>query len=92
MSISKIKELLNPWVSVDTWSTGHPMDDKRFHKALFSIFSELGTNIDGVDFSEAIYELVDERHPKLEDKYKESKVQDYAIRAENIASYLNDIK
>jgi len=68
------------------------MDDKRFHKALFSIFSELGTNIDGGNFSEAIIELIDEHHPKLEQEYKEGIAQCYAIRAENIANYLNDIK
>jgi len=92
MNMSRLKELLSTWMKIDTWSTGHPLDDKRFNKALHSIFSEFGTSIDGGNISEVMNELADEHYPNLEQSYKENKIQDYAIRAEQIASYLDDTK
>lgn len=90
MSMSELKEKLRPWMKVSTWHTNHPLDEKRFHKALQSVFSTLGVAIDGGSFEEAMNELVEEYHPDLEQSYKDLKIQGFALQAEHIASYLQD--
>jgi hypothetical protein len=92
MDVEKLKEALRSWMKVETWHTNHPLDDERFHKALKNAFSELGTNIDGGSFEKVIRELADEYHPNWDQSYKDEAVNEFAIRAEHIASYLYDAK
>jgi len=92
MNMDKLKEMLRPWMQVETWHTNHPLDDKRFHNALQNVFNELGISIDGGNFEEAMYELADEYHPDMKQDYKEQLVNKFATRAEHIACYLYDTK
>lgn len=57
MDIEKMKIALVPWLRVDTWHTTHPLDDRRFHRALKSAFDLLGTSIAFGDFREAMGQL-----------------------------------
>jgi hypothetical protein len=54
MGIRKLKTALDPWLRVDTWHTSHPLDEKRFHRALKSAYDSLGTSIAFDDFKEAM--------------------------------------
>lgn len=92
MNMERLKEALRTWMIVDTWHTNHPLDDERFHKALRNAFSELGTGIDGGNFEEVMHELANEYHPNWDQDHKDKLVDNFAIRAEHIASYLHDTK
>ena len=90
MDTSKIKESLRPWVQIETWHTGHPLDSQRFHNALSDVFELFGTQVSFNDFEEALTELVDEIYPNWEEEHKEKTIHKYSLRAENIGSYLSD--
>jgi hypothetical protein len=90
MNIDDLKIALKPWLRVETWHTSHPLDDQRFHRALKSAFDSLGTSIAYDDFKEAMEQLVNELHPKMQAKFRDELVENFAQRAENIGSYLYD--
>jgi len=92
MKIDKLKKLLDAWIRVKTWNTPHPLDNKRFHKALSNVFCDIGTAIDGESFEEALSGLVDQYHPDIDRQYKEELIHTFSLRAEYIANYLNDIE
>jgi DNA-binding ferritin-like protein (Dps family) len=92
MNLKRLKEALRPWMQHETWNTEHPSDYKRFHKSLHNAFSELGPVIGGANFEEVMSELADQYYPDWDQKYKDKLVNDFAIRAEHIAFYLQDIK
>lgn len=91
MNLSKLKELLRPWMQIDTWHTNHPLDDQRFHKALKSAFDTLGLQLSFDDFQEVMLELAEEHSPKMSSDYRAEEVEKFAWRAEHISSYLSDI-
>ena len=92
MNIEALKSCLSPWMQIDTWHTGHPLDEKRFHLALEQTFALLGTGIDGGYFSEAITELVEKYHPSFDSEVGAELINKYAIKAELIASYLSNTR
>lgn len=91
MSISDIQECLKPWMRVDTWHTGHPNDEERFHLALQQCFQRAGQAIDSDTLRDAMADLAERLHPKLESKYLASMIEKYAVNGEIISSYLFDI-
>lgn len=93
MNIEQLAERLRPWMQVDTWHTTHPMDSKRFHQALNSVFSEFGASISYDDFKDAMVYL-SETLPsgKLEKNYLKKTIERYASNAETIFGYLYDTK
>lgn len=93
MNIEKLAEQMKPWMQVDTWHTSHPLDDKRFHKALQNAFSEFGVSIAYDDFKEAMEYLAETGdNSKLDAGYLEESIEKLASKAEHISSYLSDIK
>ncbi|MGJ8693951.1 MAG: hypothetical protein ACSHW0_15895 [Thalassotalea sp.] len=92
MDLVKLKSELNKWMKLETWSSGHPLDEKRFHESLKRVFENLGTRIDCTDFHEVMDELVHELYPNWEESYKTELVNRYATKADSIANYLYDIK
>jgi hypothetical protein len=92
MNLSKLKEALRPWMKNDTWNSGHPCDNERFHQALNNAFSDLGTSIHGSDFKEVMLELAKEYYPKMIEDYRHNEVQRFVIHAEHITTYLQDTK
>lgn len=76
---------------VDTWHTGHPKDEERFHFALQKCFQKVGQAIDSDTLRDAMTDLAEHRHTKLESKYLASTVEQYAMKGEIISSYLFDI-
>jgi hypothetical protein len=58
--------------------------------ALKRAFSQLGLAIPGDDFEAAIGQLVSELHPSWPEAHRQSLVNEFASRAEQIASYLFD--
>ena len=86
MNIEKLAPKLKPWMQVDTWHTSHPKDSERFHLALNSAFSELGSSISYDDFKEAMEYLSEElSSAKLEAEYLTQAIEGYASRAETIS-------
>ncbi|MGE8149816.1 hypothetical protein ACQKP5_01015 [Pseudomonas vancouverensis] len=91
MDIEKLSLLLKPWLRVDTWHTGHPMDDQRFHRALKAAFDEIGVQISADDFRQAIVSCLRGQRPEDEEAF-ENEIDEFAQRGEDIASYLIDLK
>jgi hypothetical protein len=90
MNIERLKEMLRPWLSLSTWHTPHPLDERRFHQALKNAFVELGTQIALEDFMEAMDQLSAELHPNMQEEFRNELIDDFAKRAAEIASYLQD--
>lgn len=90
MNIEKLKAALIPWLKVDTWHTSHPLDEERFHRALKIAFDSLGTSIAIDDFREAMGQLANEHHKNFQAHQRDEFIEDFARRAEYIASYLHD--
>ncbi|WP_288497704.1 hypothetical protein [uncultured Acinetobacter sp.] len=91
--LDDIKEILSPWLKLETWHTSHPLDTKRFNKSLFNLFDKYGVN--GVyveEFSEAILASMKDYHPKLSEEFLDSRIQDFSTAFEYISTYLDDIK
>lgn len=89
-NITTIKQHLATWLRVDTWDTLHPLDMKRFHKALAACFKDLGPEIAFDDFYQAMVELLGEHHPTQQPVNREERVRPWALKAEAIASFLSD--
>jgi hypothetical protein len=92
MNIEKLVNLLTPWLQVDTWHTSHPCDEARYHSALNQVFKNLGTELDGENFSEAIHTTLEKVGSNLILEYRNELVDKFALRSENIANYLHFIK
>jgi len=90
MKIERLKEMLRPWLSVSTWHTSHPLDERRFHQALRNAFVQLGTQIALEDFMEAMDQLSAELYPSMQEEYRNELIDDFAKRAAEIAGYLQD--
>lgn len=88
MNVDALMNHLRAWMQVDTWHTGHPLDQQRFHVALKRAFRDLGSAISGADFQEAIEQLSSELHPNWEAAYRAQLVDEFASQAECISEYL----
>lgn len=91
MDIKKLATSLKPWLAPETWHTGHPMDDQRFHTALKAAFDELGVHINSDHFRQAITLGLKDYRPGDVKAFSED-IEGFAQRAEDIASYLIDLK
>ena len=90
MDMIAIKDLLAPWIQVDTWHTSNRHDITRFNRSLKVVFIELGYSISRDQFHSAISELISELHPGFDEDYKKIIADEYSAKAESIAEYLND--
>lgn len=88
----KIIEGLRAWMKVSTWSTGHPLDQERFHLALKDVFDTCGLPISGDNFESAMRALAVELQYDYQLEYLDQKLGHYAQLAENIGSYLYDTR
>lgn len=92
MTIEALKIGFDSWVRVDTWDTGHPLDEKRFNLALKSCVEKCGPSLDGEDIYNAIYQLARSYHPNVNAAVHEDSAQKFALKAEAICAYLFDIR
>ncbi|MFT0171483.1 hypothetical protein ACLKMY_21145 [Paraburkholderia mimosarum] len=90
MEHEKIVEGLRAWMKVSTWSTGHPLDQERFHRALKEVFDTCGLSISGDEFESAMRALAVELGYNYQPEYLNERLSDYAQLAESIGSYLFD--
>ena len=79
MDMEKLKTLLKPWLSAETWHSGDPLDDQRFHLALKSAFDEFGVHISSDDFQQAIVLCLHEYRPRDVTSF-ENDVEEFAQR------------
>lgn len=92
MNIEDLAKELKPWIQVDTWHTGHPSDDERFHKALSNAFNKFGNSISYGNFEDAIRHSVNEHYPnKFDEQFLNEAIEKFAENAETISSYLSDL-
>ena len=93
MNIEQLAEKLSPWMRVSTWDTTHPLDYKRFHKALESAFDEFGASISYDNFKDAMFNIAEELYPnKYPEEHLNKNIERFASNAETISSYLSDTK
>ncbi len=92
MSIDALKEQLRSWIQANSWYTDHESDEERFYIALKGIFDQLGHEISGNDFEEAMAQLASELHPNINEEYRSEFVNKYASKAETISTYLSTIQ
>ena len=92
MNIEELAESLKPWMQVDTWHTTHPLDHRRFHKALESAIAEHGRQISYGEFEQAMRLLVEQLYPagQYEEAHLEENIDRFATNAQTIASYIYD--
>lgn len=90
MPIQELKTILDPWLRTETWHTGHPLDEERFHKALHSAFAKLDTPISHAHFKTAIIEQVNHRHPGFDQTFLADEADQLAQTAENISYYVHN--
>lgn len=92
MNIEDLAESLKPWMQVDTWHSSHPLDSRRFHKALESAIADHGCQILYGEFEQAMRLLVEKLYPagQYEETYLEENIDRFATNAQTIASYIND--
>lgn len=84
--------MLRPWLGVSTWHTRHPLDGRRFHQALKTIFAALGTQIFYEDFVEAMDQLSADFYPEMQEDLRNELIEAFAMRAADIADYLRDAR
>lgn len=91
MDIQKLADSLKPWLVCETWHTGHALDDQRFHRALKACFDDQGVQISSDNFRNAI-ELVLKDYRPGDAKAHAEDIESFAQRAEDIGSYLFDLR
>jgi hypothetical protein len=85
---NKIYELIKPWAEIPTWHTSHPLDQKRFSKAIYALVTELGPNIDMDDFEKALREHAKDTPATLgSPEHWDSVIRKYALKADTIFTY-----
>lgn len=90
MNISDLQDELRPWLALPTWSTSHPLDQERFHRALQSAMRRNGAPIPYQDLYEAIIDLARRLYPDLADDHINVAADQYARQGETIGTYLSD--
>lgn len=88
MISQKLHVAIEKWIKVDTWHTGHPSDDERFHALLAIIESEGAQNFDVDGFVDVSSELASRHHPKMKREFVSQNVNDKALQAEAIMGYI----
>ncbi|MEN8250697.1 MAG: hypothetical protein ABFS32_17320 [Bacteroidota bacterium] len=89
MNIEKLIDCLSVWMGVDTWHTGHPLDEERFYTALSRAFEEFGYGISDADFHEAMEAYIEKLGINLdENEYYQDEIDSMVSKADAIASYL----
>jgi len=79
---------IDKWVKVDTWHTGHPSDDERFHQLLAVAQSEGARNFDVEGFIDVASELAKRHHASMQEEFLSQSVHEKALEAEAIMSYI----
>lgn len=79
-------------MQAETWHTNHPLDEKRFHQALHSAFSAVGSQVTAGDMLDALTELGQQLGRSVNDtQYFIPRIQERAKIAERIGEYLRDV-
>ena len=88
MISSEFHTAIDKWVKVDTWHTGHPSDDERFHQLLAVAQAEGARNFDVEGFIDVATQLAKQHHPKMQDSFLSENINEKALQAEAIMSYI----
>ena len=92
MKLKQMKDILKHWIRIQSWTSTHHLDSERFHKSLKMIFDQNGFNLDINIFQETMHELIEELYPDYQETLKEELVLRFSLKAEEIASFLDDTK
>jgi hypothetical protein len=89
MDHEKLASFLLPWMTPDTWQTGHQLDEQRFHRALGQAFQTLGTPIYSEDFRKAM--TINIKANKQAGNRYQKLIEEYAEKADAISEYLHTV-
>jgi hypothetical protein len=86
---NKVYEIIKPWAGIETWHSGHPMDEQRFYKAMHKLVSELGVSGDLVDdFNHALKKYIPaDTKDQVTNDFWNNLLERYSLKAEIILSY-----
>lgn len=85
---SRIFELIRPWAAIPTWYTSHPLDQKRFSKAMHALISELGPDLNMDDFEKALRQHAETNPAVLGNpEHWDDIIESYLLKAETISTY-----
>ena len=89
-NMSTVKHIIKTWAGRFTWHTSHALDERRFHKAVKSIYAKGFYNLSKEEIGDAIREANITCSSPLAGQLLDEKVADYSNRAVIILSYLHD--
>lgn len=89
MDQQKLASCLLSWMAVDTWASGHPLDERRFNLALQQAFHTLGTPIYAEDFAAAM--VVNAKAKGQVSAHYQKVIETYAAKADAVGEYLHAI-
>lgn len=81
-------KIIKSWAGVSTWYTSHPLDQRRFYKAMNRLVSELGNNIDIGEFEIALRRYAEEGSDTLgRPEFWDETINSFVLKAETIFGY-----
>ena len=87
----QIKKILKPWMQVNTWHTGHPLDDRRFHKSISELVIDVDLKyLNRSSIESAMHSLVDDLKISFDEEFLKEHIEKYVQKAETIIYYLHD--
>lgn len=89
MDQEKLASFLLPWMTPETWHSGHSLDEQRFHRALEQAFQTLGTPIHSEDFRAAM--TFNTKAKKQAGNHFQKLIEEYAAKADAISEYLHTV-
>lgn len=90
MDQHKLADCLLPWMTADTWASGHPADERRFNLALQQAFQSLGTPIYTEHFRAAM--LVNATAKGQGSAHYQQVIEQYAVKADAVSEYLHAVR
>jgi hypothetical protein len=81
MISTKFHSAIERWMSVDTWHTGHPSDDERFHEMLSVADEEGPSQFDVEGFIDVAKAFAQSHYPKVLPEEMDRRISDAALKA-----------
>jgi hypothetical protein len=86
----KIYEAIEGWAGIFTWHTSHPLDSRRFHAAMTTLYRDVGPDVSEGDFRRALQKHNKNNIEGLGGKGSEEDIEEFTKKAMIILAYLKD--
>ncbi|MDN5680632.1 MAG: hypothetical protein L0G81_08380 [Ewingella sp.] len=84
--MAKTLQALDGWLKLETWHTWHPLDEARFHQAVYKVLSVNGPH--NVTPDDIIAYIHQEYSHKLDPKFLSDKSMDAAAKFELLSEFV----